>query len=251
MSSWWGLHFPREQFIFCFSENIAKHYLAFKHTQVSFKIFIPPVDPNEFQVNFDKEPFQLISAGKYRHFVGTPSSVVNLPSIEIMREGKDMQSREELKLLLRKVFVLYSSENSFIITEAILSGTPVRLIRNEFFPWVIGEKELGWGGLQFCETIYGLEIARASIYDGIQACLSVVENFPKVLESFVQATQDYFGPAPLRVPLNFKQDRFRHLNHRLTLGIQVLKTKGFLVFTRVVFHYFLKRIGLISILRRS
>ena len=50
---------------------------------------------------------------------------------------------------MAKASVLHCFENSSIITEAVLSGTPVILVRSEFFKEVIAEQELGWSGMGY------------------------------------------------------------------------------------------------------
>lgn len=236
--------FNQDEYILAFSKNIARHYSRECGVPNPRTLFLPPVDPSEFTYTSEKQGFQVVYAGKFRSFVGAPPKVGNLPSIEIMREGKEMQSREEVRNLLAKASVLYSFENSSIITEAVLSGTPVILVRNVFFTEVIAEQELGWGGIRYHDEEEALIRAQGTILEGIERYQEALMDFPEHLESFVRETQKKFKQAKEVSLLDLKSARFRNYSHRVNLGFQILRTKGVLVLVRTLFFFFRKRIGL-------
>ena len=243
--------FPQNEYVVAFSQNIAKHYEQTNNLENIPSLFLPPVDPTEFSFIREKKPFQLVYAGKYRSFVGPPPEVGDLPSIEIFREGKNMQSREEVKKLLSEASVLYSFENTSLITEAVLSGTPVLLVKSEFFTEVIAEHELGSSGVRYVEESDALRAASDTIQKGVFDYLESIKNFDKALATFVFETSHYFRDNIQHHPINLRRDRIVFLHHKLTLGIQVWRTKGFGTLLRMVCFYFRKRLGLRALTRNA
>jgi hypothetical protein len=239
-----AINFPEEEFIVSFSENIARSYEKKTLSQKPNVLFLPPVDFSEFTPQDTKESFQLVYAGKYRSFIGAPPKVGNLPSIEIMREGKDMQSRSEVKKLLSEARVLYCFENSSIITESILSGTPVILVRNEFFREVIAEHEVGWGGTSFYGNENAYESAVETLSEGIERYRIATLTFWAKLDEFIDSTQGYFATSQQLTRIDFKAEGVISLKHKLTLGVQILKSKGVFTFVRAVSYHVSKRIWL-------
>jgi len=239
-------NFHPNEYVIAFSANIAKHYQEITNKAAAKVLFVPPVNPSEFEFNVQKKPFQLVYAGKYRSFVGSPSQVGDLPTIEIRRDGKEMQSRSLLKQLLSEASVLYCFENSSLITEAILSGTPVLLVENEFFKSLIAESELGWGGVRFMKDKNALEDATLSIQDGIRSYNESINLFPKSLHDFISESQSHFleNNSSIQSQIRLRKEYYLFFTHKISLGSEILKSKGLLAFTRVVFHYFRKRAGL-------
>ena len=67
--------FPTNELLIAFSKKIALHYGAVNNTNEPNVLFLPPIDPREFMKQEEKEGFQVVYAGKYRSFVGTPPKV--------------------------------------------------------------------------------------------------------------------------------------------------------------------------------
>lgn len=236
--------FPAKEYVVAFSQNIAKHYEDLNLLSGVPKLFLPPVDPAEFTFNREKKSFQLVYAGKYRSFVGSPAEVGDLPSVEIFRDGKNMQSRAELKKLLSEASVLYCFENTSLITEAILSGTPVLLVKSEFFTEMIAEHELGHGGIRDIDASDALQDANESIDEGALQYLQSFEYFQKSLSEFISETSHYFREVHQTHPMDLRRDRNIFLNHKWTLSLQILRSKGLGTLIRMVFFYFRRRIGI-------
>ncbi len=243
--------FSQDDYVVAFSQNIAKHYEQTSNLPSIPVLFLPPVDPTEFIFNPEKKPFQLVYAGKYRSFIGPPPQVGHLPSVEIFREGKNMQSRDEVKKLLSEASVLYSFENTSLITEAVLSGTPVLLVRSEFFREVIAEHELGRGGVSYLEESEALRSAKDTVQKGTLQYLQSINNFDKALDKFVFETTHYFRDNNQEHPLNLRRDRILFLNHKLTLAFQIWRNKGLGTLFRMVFFYFRRRLGLRALNRKA
>ena len=243
--------FPQDEYVVAFSQNIARHYEQTNNLANIPILFLPPVDPTEFSFNREKKPFQLVYAGKYRSFVGPPPEVGDLPSVEIFREGKNMQSREEVKKLLSEASVLYSFENTSLITEAVLSGTPVLLVKSKFFTEVIAEHELGSSGIRYIEESDALRAANDTVQEGLLEYLESIKNFDKALANFVFETNHYFRDSNQEHPINLRRDRIVFLKHKLTLGTQIWKAKGVGTLLRMVFFYFRKRLGLRALNRKA
>jgi hypothetical protein len=186
----------------------------------------------------------LVYAGKYRSFVGTPPVVGALPTIEIYRDGREMQTRDEVIKLLSEASVLYSFENSSIITESILSGTPVLLVSNPFFGNVIAEHELGWGGMRFSEEENALSAARDSILEGIEQYRASQDLFWVSLANFVENSQHQFFSDAIGKGIEIKDLRLIFLGHKFNLAFQIFQSKGIRVLLRMIIHYFRRRMGL-------
>jgi hypothetical protein len=236
--------FPQNEYVIAFSKNIASHYEKMNKLTKVPVLFLPPVNPMEFKFNREKKSFQLVYAGKYRNFVGVPPHVGELPTVEIFRDGKSMQSRDEVKKLLSQASVLYSFENTSLITEAVLSGTPVLLVKNEFFTEMIAEHELGHGGIREFDAPDALREANESVHEGALQYLKELARFEKSLSQFILESSDKFRDIKQSHPINLRRDRLIFLNHKLTLSIQILRSKGPGTLFRMIFFYIRRRIGL-------
>jgi hypothetical protein len=237
-------YFPENELVISFSKNIAMDHAIKADVQQSGILFLPPVDMNEFKLSTLKKPFQLVYAGKYRSFVGTPPEVGDLPSIEIFRDGREMQTREEVKKLLSEATVLYCFENSSIITESILSGTPVLLVSNPFLGNVIAEHELGWGGMRLYGEEDALSKAKNSILEGTEKYSASLELFWSSLEDFTEKSQRYFVSNSKGEGIVIKDSRIIFLGHKMNLAFQIFQSKGARVLIGMTIHYFKRRMGL-------
>lgn len=236
--------FPDSEYLISFSKNIALDYASKSGNRKTEVLFLPPIEANEFHLNLRKKPFQLVYAGKYRSFVGTPPAVGELPTIEIYRDSRKMQTRAEVIKLLSEASVLYCFENSSIITESILSGTPVLLVSNPFLGNVIAEHELGWGGMRFYGEENALSEAKDSILDGVERYRESQNSFWISLENFVEKSQRHFFSDSIGKGIEIKDSRLIFLGHKFSLAFQIFQSKGARVLFRMIIHYFRRRIGL-------
>lgn len=232
--------FDNQELKVAFSESIAEKY-RIENDQKPFVLFIPPIDPRPFKFNEHKSKFQLTYAGKYRAFIGKPPKMGNLRNVEIFRDGLKQQNRTDVINLLHDAEVLYAFENSSIITEATLSGTPTVLVKNSFFEELIAEKELGTAGVTWLHSEEEIEVAKKETIKGCQNYYQRINEFMDRLAEFIDLSQDFsqgFETKTIKVP------DYQHFisQHRLTLAFQILRYQGVSVLMRVLYHFFLRRL---------
>lgn len=233
---------PKEQ-IWAYSKSIGDDYQEKFDTPVAGVIFIPAVNPHEFSITHKKQSFQLVYAGKYRDFVGEPPKVGELESIEIFRDGPFRQNRTEVLKLLASAEVVYCFENSSIVTEAVLSGTPAIFVPNPFLGKIIGQNELGDGGVGFDLSKASLDQAKATVLEGRNKYLNLVENFPIVLENFVSKTGEWpmsENPNQISVP---KFSKISILKNKFDSASTYRRRHGSLALLRIALSYFKRMIS--------
>ena len=235
--------FDDNEMVVAFSKNIAIHYAKRNKTKIPPVLFLPPVDPREIQRNDLKESFQIVYAGKYRSFIGKPPKVGRLDSIEIFRDGPRMQSRKQVLDLLRRASVLYSFENSSIVTEAILSGTPVYFVPNKFLGEIIAADELGNGGVAKTDTEKDIEKARRSISSGIEKYYKSIEQYNVDLDIFITASQQLASSEGYMNRIQVPDLQYLVNSHRISLARQILKHQGIKTLFRVTYHFVMRRLS--------
>ncbi len=235
--------FEDDEYILAFSAKIAEHYRTINNELIPGVLFLPPIDPREFSKQKAKKPYQVVYAGKYRSFVGKPPKVGNLPTVEIFRDGPRMQSRDQVKEILKNASVLYSFENSSIVTEAILSGTPAKFVENEFLGDVIAAVELGFGGIAKSDSEIDLQVARESIDEGISQYLASIEQFSGKLDEFIAKTQERASHEGFVIPITVPVQRLIFSKHRFGLARQIFVHQGFAQLIRVTYHFALRRLS--------
>ena len=235
--------FADDEYILAFSKKIAEHYAEVNETDEPPVLFLPPVDPREFRKQEQKKAYQVIYAGKYRSFIGKPPKVGNLPTVEIYRDGPRMQSRLQVQEILRNATVVYSFENSSIVTESILSGTPARFVPNEFLGEIIAETELGIGGVVLGDSDQDLIDARASIEVGIANYYQSIEIYLGALDAFIKITQSKAAFEGFNYPITVPIHGLLFSQHRIGLARQILKHQSMTTLVRVTFHFALRRLS--------
>ena len=233
--------FERNEIVVSFSKNIAQHY--FERSGVESPIlFLPPIDPREFKKTTQKSNYQVVYAGKYRSFIGEPPKIGKLPTVEIFRDGPRMQSRGKVKELLQDAQIVASFENSSILIEAILSGTPALFVENPFLGKPIAEHELGKDGIAIDFSDEAIKAAHSSndaaILNYFNSIQLYFESLQRVLSFSQNAARSEKYDQIIQIP------NFHHVisSHRVGLGLQILKSKGMRAFMRVIFHFFLRRL---------
>lgn len=235
--------FDEDEYILAFSKKIAEDYAYKNKTEEPMVLFLPPIDPREFIKQTEKKPYQVVYAGKYRSFIGKPPKVGTLPTVEIFRDGPRMQSRKQIKDILRNATVVYSFENSSIVTESILSGTPARFVPNEFLGEIIAEVELGVGGIILGDSDREFEIARESIDTGITQYYESAASYLIQLERFIDITQERAAYEGFLHPITVPIHEFLFSQHRLGLARQIFMHQGLRALVRVTFHFILRRLS--------
>jgi hypothetical protein len=243
--------FPENELIIAFSKKISEHYSQLNKTENPQTLFLPPIDPRNFTKNLEKKPYQVVYAGKYRNFVGKPPKVGTLPTVEIFRDGPRMQSREQVLEILRNATIVYSFENSSIVTEAILSGTPATFVPNEFLGDIIAEFELGNGGIVAGESSTDLEVAQNSIDAGIAKYYESIETYMLDLEKFIIFTQERAAFEGFNYPITVPVHGLVFSKTRLELAKQIFKQQGITKLVRITFEFTLRRLSWQFWIKRS
>jgi hypothetical protein len=239
-------YFPQNELCVAFSQNIADQYD--KEIPV---LFIPPIDIREV-IRFrraGKNAHQgpvLFYAAKYRGFVGKPK----LPNWtfkynpqELFREGTQKHSRSELLAAISESHGLIVFENSSVITEATLLGTPVILVKSDFFNKLIAEKELGDAGCNWSKEVTTFEDVKVNFKLAEDKYMEAITTFHRSLKVIVRdwkllaKKSDYL--APIMVPGYSKM----FTTHRVSMAFQIIRNLGFRTFLRVVVLFIKRRIS--------
>jgi hypothetical protein len=154
-----------------------------------------------------------------------------------------MQTRKQVKEILRNATVVYSFENSSIVTESILSGTPARFVPNEFLGEIIAEVELGVGGIILGDSEREFEIAQKSIDAGISQYYDSADTYLIQLEKFIDVTQERAVVEGFLHPITVPIHGLLFSQHRLGLARQILKHQGLPALVRVTYHFTLRRLS--------
>jgi hypothetical protein len=239
-------HFPQNEICVAFSKKIAEQY----DTKIPV-LFIPPIDIREvleFKVSGEDShngPV-LFYAAKYRGFIGKPELpkwTMKYSPIELIREGVHKHSRSELLKLISDSCGLIVFENSSVITEATILGTPVLLVKSEFFDELIAEEELGSIGTNWNGEVHSFEEIEVNPDQALNLYLDTINKFEKDLEGLVAnwkitaADSDYL--SPIVVP-NYDVLLSRH---RIAMAAQIIKNLGFKAFFRVLKSFIRRRVS--------
>lgn len=234
------IKFNNSEYLFAYSKSIADSY-----DEAIPVLFIPPVALSEIdEVNAEQHLTQdklgTLYAGKFRHFKGIPripEFAAGFEIVEIHREAPKKQSRREVLRLLATSEVLFAYENSSIITEATLLGTPVVLIQSDFFPTLIAEHELSSLGTAWSHDHDPIEAAKKGISDAqslyVQRLERVnleVSSFAKELKVFASSF-DYLAPIKFHVPKS-------SLARKIFLAWLILRKSGVRELSKEVMKFF-------------
>jgi hypothetical protein len=238
--------FAETEFCFAYSKSIARAY----GREIPV-VFIPPVSLSE--INDYRAPDSkggggvvgLVYAGKYRGFVGNPRLPEWAPQgdyLEIWREGPLKQKRDEVLRLVAESKVLFAFENTTLITEAVLLGTPAVLVKSDFFFELIAKEELTDYGTAWstdanavARAIETLPLALPAYQESLARVDGLVKNLAESIYAFAGDT-DYLELVKYRTKktkLPFQKIRIAYTILRrdglLALCIEALKTVNRLV----------------------
>jgi len=155
----WILNFPGllggethylDDFVVAYSLVLSDSYAKVGNERIPV-IFYPVVDLYELDrsvANFREtdQKRKLLYCQKFRALGGKPADHGE-DIFEVTRFQKGSPKREQLLNLILNAPEVIVYENSTIITEAQLLGTPVRCISNQWFDSLIAEEELGSYGV--------------------------------------------------------------------------------------------------------
>jgi hypothetical protein len=213
-------------------------------------LFLPPLDIREIynakksSTGGERTDRILMYAGKYRGFVGNPI----LPRwfsgeiTEIWREGANKQSRENVLELLATSSCLFIFENSTLITESVLLGTPVILVRSTFFDSLIAERELGSDGTAWSDVDNPVTFALSTIENAESRYLESVERFFVELAREVEIWQKIASKSDYLSPIYLPNFLKLISRHRISLAIQVLRSQGLFTLLRIIKSFIKRRI---------
>ena len=218
--------FPPNDFILSYSKKLTLHASEELNRSDIFTLFFHAIDPREFVSTEIKSEYVLYYAAKYRLFVGKPELPQGIRAIEIVRDGPEAQPREEVKRLLGSAKALITYENSAIVMESILSGTPAILIRSDFFHEGIAEDEVSMLGMRWGYSEDNIEAARAELAQARDLYLQSVDRYFVELEKFVRLVQSKTMESTYHSVIQVPE--FAHVvnKHRISLALGVLRTQG-------------------------
>jgi hypothetical protein len=237
--------FDSEEYIISYSASIGRDFAGTSTPPPS--LFLPAIDPRDFTFNEEKENFQITYAAKYRLFVGEPPKVGELKNIEILRDGPKRQERALVSQLISKASVAYVFENTAIVIESILSGTPVVLVKNSFFDKIIADEELGLTIMDSGKALRKVDVSasREKYYDSIDTYFDKLERFAQDTQKIAikaEVKKPILVPGFSRTPLTL---------HRARLAFQIYKNLGLRALSRVVYYFILRRVSRRFFLRKA
>jgi hypothetical protein len=237
--------FLDSEMLIAFSSTIAKSATEESAEHECPVLFIPPIDPRDFVFTTEKENYQIVYAGKYRSFIGAPPKIGDLKSSEIFRDGPRMQSRKNVIKLIQKADVVYSFENSSIVTEAILSGTPACFVPNQFLNEVIAKEELGDYGMAKTPAREDIEEARKTVGLGRELYFKRISEFSEDLSLFIKDTQffAFSNGYEEMIQLPYFNEGAVVTTHRKSLARQILKNNGLVGLLRVTYRFVMRRLA--------
>jgi hypothetical protein len=171
----------KSDFVYGFTQILMKEYEDKSCLKADGSIFLPPLDVEEVATVARKEdlinPFSLLYCQKFRALGGIPDSFEG-KVIEVERFTTDAPSRAELLELISRAQEVIVYENSTIVTEAEIIGTPVRCISNEWFNSLLAENELGSEGV-----VWGKSSPKADASKSREKTLKAIESAMEKLSS--------------------------------------------------------------------
>lgn len=156
-----------------------------------------------------------------------------------------MQSREKVINLIKRADVVYSFENSSIVTEAILSGTPACFVQNTFLGEVIAKDELGNYGMAKTPNRVDIEEARKTVRLGRDTYFQRISDFSDALDIFIKETQFFAFSNGYQemIQLPGFNGQVVITKHRKALAFQILRTKGIGGLIRVIYRFVMRRLA--------
>lgn len=227
----------KSDFVYGFTQTLIKEYEDKSHLKADGSIFLPPLDVEEVAKVVRKEdlisPFRLLYCQKFRAIGGIPDSFEG-KVIEVERFTTDAPSRTELLDLISRSEEVIVYENSTIVTEAEIIGTPVRCISNEWFNSLLAENELGSEGV-----VWGKSSPKADASKSREKTLEAINSAMAKLSSQLALENSKWQALANRK--EFKKPRLpkrslisRHSLIRIRL---VFKSLGFLGVIRFGYRY--------------
>ena len=234
--------FAKDDFVVAYSETLSKHVALKLSRDDIFTLFFHAIDPRPFEHQVEKEDFLLLYAAKYRIFCGEPNFKSNSKVVEIIRDGSYAQSRGEVLNLLRRARGLVCYENSAIAMEAILSGTPVVLIRSEFFSEGIADVETKGLGMRWGFSEENLEEANSELEMAREVYLQATDDFFQKLIEFTNRVQVASGRKEYKKVVTVPNYTNVVNDHRIKMALMILRNQGLIQLLKVIKAFVSRRI---------
>ena len=208
----WILNYPgllggkktfEDDFLMAYTQNLAR---AARQSNPTFPIeilYIPALNMQEMAEAREtsrksNEKYSIIYAQKFKS-LGGKIAPFQKNIIEITRVDKNSPKRKETLSLIAGAEQVLVFENTTVITEAQILGTPVRCMQNKWFDEIIAEAELGTSGI-----VWGLEaqLELPNSKEIIRKIEKLEENLPNTLRKltdqwFVEVNKKEFKKSKL------------------------------------------------------
>jgi hypothetical protein len=234
--------FTKDDFVVAYSEKLSKHATLNLGRKDVFTLFFHAIDPRPFEHKVEKEDFLLLYAAKYRIFHGKPDFNSNSKVIEIIRDGPHAQKRGEVLHLLRRARGLVLYENSAIAMEAILSGTPVVLMKSEFFSEGIADVETKGLGMRWGYSEKNLEEAKSELEMAREEYLKTTDDFLQKIIEFANQVQVASARKEYKRVVNVPNYTQVINSHRIYLALMILRNLGLIKLIKVIKAFISRRI---------
>jgi len=203
--------FDSKEIIFTYSKKISET-LNQKNHVLFFPVINTKIFFNDNKQDRDKN-LSYFYASKYQLFHKQEPFPITDKSIEITRNKVDSPSQYQIANFLRKAWFFATYEDTSLITESILCGCPVLLIKNKFFNGVpLAIDELGIFGCFSDTNKNNLENNILKAHDEIPLAIAKYQEslikFKSSLENFIDITQS--EALKHDFPADFKIEKFMH-----------------------------------------
>jgi hypothetical protein len=206
----WILNYPgllggqkifKDDFILAYSKNLATASKKCKPNARIEVLYLPALNLKEMleareAARTNSEKYSLIYAQKFRS-LGGKISPVQQSTIEITRVEKSSTNRQQTLKLIAGAEQVYVYENTTVITEAQILGTPVRCISNKWFNQIIAEAELGTSGI-----VWGMDaqLKQPNSEYVIDKVAEYEKNLPKKLFELTERWSTYAEEKAFKKP---------------------------------------------------
>ncbi len=172
--------------VYAFSEVLAQAI-----GKPDWSLFMPLVDEDQFPAGTGPRTITCTYASKYRAVHGREPRGVPQDTIEISRDLQNSPDPKELVALLQRADTTYVFENTALAIEAVLCGSIVVFMPNEFLLYSIGAKDHGSDGMAWGDSPEELARARATLPHFRTAYAACRAAYPQRLQLFVARTTAY------------------------------------------------------------
>jgi hypothetical protein len=239
----WLLNFPgllagnstySEEIVLPYSRAISKSIAPQENSNI---LFIPAVKADEMSRYIDTRPIEpssqleAIYAQKFKALGGILPKLRE-DQLEITRFGKKAPNREKTLAIIKNAKLVHVYENTTIVTEAALLGTPVICHENEYFHELLAQHELDMSGVSWDES----QVEMPNIEENFK----ILENAELEAKARVQ---EIFSNLELPAYVEGESDmlelprRGLITKHSILRAKSVLKQKGPLVLFKFLHNY--------------